>query len=85
MNRRREAVERIKRLLKKELTDSEYTRIEPVIEIILRNRSIRHDFEVLKRNVARKDAIAFLADKYCLAEATIQFIVYRRNIKHWIG
>lgn len=71
--------ERIKKALENELSEEELQRIMPVINLIFRNRQIRLEFQLLIPQVGSKRAMAALAERYFLSEATIDWIVYKRK------
>lgn len=71
--------EKLHRILEREFSEEEFQRIKPIIDLIIRNRKIRMEFRLLMPRTGSKNAIVHLADKYCLSEATIDWIVYKRR------
>lgn len=71
--------ERVRNILRKELSEEEFQRVLPVIDLLFRNRKIRLEFQLLIPQVGSKRAMALLAERFCLSEATIDWIVYKRR------
>lgn len=71
--------EKLMNILKREFSEEEFQRIEPLINLIYRNRKIRMEFRLLMPRIGSKGAIEVLAEKYYLSEATIDWIVYKRR------
>lgn len=73
-------MDRVREILKAELSPAEYERLLPILELIERNRKIRSDYHVLKKEGnGRKDIISFLMDKYAVSWATIEWLIYRKK------
>jgi len=71
--------EKIKDILKKYLTEREFKRLETTLDLIFRDRQIRREFRILCQKIGAKNAREYLAEKYFLSEAHIDYIVYERK------
>ncbi|HFE38849.1 MAG TPA: hypothetical protein ENK06_10600 [Gammaproteobacteria bacterium] len=73
-------IKQMKHALKSWLNDMEFRRIEPMLNIILRDRAIRRDFAILRKKMGSYQAINILAERYFLSVDHIKFIVYNKNV-----
>jgi hypothetical protein len=69
----------IKRMAKRRLEPEDYEQVAVKLDLAQRKENIRADFEKLRVRHGSVKAIKMLADKYCLAEITVDQIVYPRR------